>query len=149
MKETIESSVFGLLRLNHQLVNQTTYESELEIPNHGRATVAVTAIRKSEREWYSSLCSAEEMYPKILQAERELRLQASERIVAIHRDYWGRHWQSMPVNDLLSCLRLKHLNFFSDGTIELWYAAGEPFQHHDIRIEASHRLCITEVGIDG
>ena len=149
MKKTIESSVFGLLRLNHELVNQTTYESELEIPNHGRATVAVTAIRKDEREWQSSLCSAEQCYPIILENESKIRRQALERLVMLHRDHWGRRWQSILAGELLSSLRLEHLNFFSDGTIELWYAGGKPFGYRDVRISLDCEMRISEVALDG
>ena len=149
MNETIESPVFGSLRLEREVVEQTTYTSELKIPTHGCVTVAITSAPNDEREWNSSLRSAEQLYSLILQDEFELRQQARERLLAMHRDYWGRQWRSMPASELLSCLRLKHLNFFSDGTIELWYAGGESFQHHDIHIDLDRELHITEIALDG
>lgn len=149
MNETIQSTIFGTLRRDSELLDQTTYTTEVTIPNHGRATVSITSTPDYQPGWYSSLRAAENSYPLLLQHEASLRQQAGRELRSLHRNYWGREWRGIPDHELVSILRLNHLNFFSDSTIELWYCGGDPFQHHDVRITLNADLLITEVGLDG
>lgn len=149
VNETIHSTVFGTLRRDWELRDQTTYTTEVTIPNHGRATVSITALPGYQPEWGSLLHEAENSYPMLLQHEATLRHQAGSKLQSLHRDYWGKVWCSIPDHELVSILRLHHLNFFSDDTIELWYCGGTPFEEHDVLITLNANMHITEVELEG
>ena len=103
-----------------------------------------------QREWPSLLYAAEQSYLLLIQHEATLRQQAYAQILALHRDYWGREWRNISPTELLSYLRLNHLNFFfSDSSIELWYAAGAPFQHHELLLTLDSEMRVTQVGLEG
>ena len=145
MSETLQSSVFGTLQRDEEF---PIYSTELTIPNHGNIEVSVVAMPGDEPDWSSFVCAAEKSYPVLLQHEPAIREQAVPRIFAIHRECYEVEWQGT-ATELTSSLSLQHLNFFSDGSFELWYFGGDPFHHHDIRIGLDAGMRVTEVGLEG
>jgi len=125
-----------------------TYGAELVIPEHGGVSISLGANPSEEPHWPSFLRAAEESHPILLQHELAIRQQATSRIVGIYRSYHQREWKGS-TTELLTALRLEHLNFFADGTFELWYSGGTPFECHDIRIELDADMRISEVALDG
>ena len=125
-----------------------TYGTALVIPEHGSVSISLGANPDDKPVWTSVLRAAEESHPVLLQHEPAIRQQAVSRMLALYRDYHQRTWQGT-ATELLSFLRLEHLNFFADGSFELWYSGGDPFECHDIRIELDAEMRISEVGLDG
>ena len=146
--ESLQSSVFGLLQLNHELPEYPAYGTDLAIPEYGSISISLGANPDDEPDWPSFLRVAEESHPVLLHHEPTIRQQAASRIVTLYCDYHENEWRGT-ATELLAHLRLEHLNYFADGSFELWYSGDDPFECHDIRIELDADMRISEVVIDG
>lgn len=148
MNQHLQSSVFGSFQLEDELPEHPAYTAELSINGYGAVSITLAAVPDHEPDWSVFLRAAEKSHPVLLQHEPIIRKQAAPQVLSTHRDYYGDEWRGSAA-ELVSFFRLAQLNYFSDGSFELWYSGGDPFHNHDIRIFLNTDMRVTEVGLDG
>src|SRR5687768_16544058 len=88
MKEGIQSSVFGDLRLDEELPEHPAYTTELPIEGHGTVSITLAAMPNDQLDWSSFLRAAEESHSLILRHEQAIRQQAAPQVLSTHRAYY-------------------------------------------------------------
>jgi hypothetical protein len=147
VKKTLHSSILGTLTLDDELFDPPIYFVEREIPGHGSACVTLVAPSKIDPDWESLLCAAESAYPLVIDNEASIRKQVAPSLLELHRTCYRDEWQGT-AQELVSSIRLQHLNFFPDGSLELWYAGGPAFHLRAIRLVLDAGFCLKEVGLE-
>ena len=147
MKKTLHSSIFGTLTFDDELFDPPIYFVEREIPGHGSACVTLVAPPNIDPDWENLLCAAESAYPLVIDNEASIRQQVAASVLELHRTCYRDEWRGT-AEELVSSIRLQHLNFFPDGSLELWYAGGPPFHLRAVRLLLDARFCLKEVGFN-
>jgi hypothetical protein len=147
MKKSLHSSIFGELTLDDELFDPPIYSVECEIPGHGAACITLAALPNSEPDWPGLLRAAEASYPLVIEQEASIRRQVAPSLLELHRACYRDEWRQ-PAEELVSGMRLQHLNFFADGSLELWYAGGPPFHYRAVRVLLDPAFCLEQVGLD-
>ena len=147
MEDYLESSVFGKLEVDTELLDHPLYSKEVEVAGHGPIEVSLCALEDNP-DWSELLRNAEAFFPILLEQEAAIRQQASPQILSRHQRRYSAEWTGSAA-DLITFLRLENINFFSNGTSELWYFGGAPFCHNDIFIGLDADMRVVDVGLDG
>lgn len=148
MNQVLRSLVFGNLVLVDELPEYPAYSADLALPGYGPGSITLASVLDDAPDWPSFLRFSEESFPVLLQHEQSIRQQAAGLILVIHGSYYPEEWQGT-ATELVASLTLQHVNFFSDGTFELWYSGGDPFHGYDVRIGLDIEMRVREAGLDG
>jgi hypothetical protein len=148
VKKKLHSAVFGTLTLDDELFDPPIYSVDCEIPGHGSACITLATLPDQKPDWQNFLRAAESSYPLVIENEASIRRQVAPSILELHRSCYRDEWRGDP-EELVSSMRLQHLNFFPDGTFELWYAGGAPFHYRALRLAFDADFRLEQVGFDG
>ena len=146
MKKALKSTVFGVLVLDDELFDPPVYSAECEVTGHGTVRVTLVAAADQETDWKVMLSAAENALPLLIEHENKIREQAAAPVLELHQTSFPDE-PRVASEKLLAALRLRHMNFFSDGYFELWYAGGEAFRFCDVRLRIDTEFRLVEVGI--
>jgi len=126
-------------------------EGHFSLPEEGDFKICLPDIdnERAEGDWGRVIAKLDHDFEALVDRIVKIRREVEDDVLKLHKSYFPKDEFTGSPKELVSHFRLKHVNYYGDGLVGLWYGGDMVFHCLDLNVELDPEWRIQFVNFDG